>query len=294
MELRVLRYFLTVARVGNFTRAAELLHITQPTLSRQLANLEERLGTQLLIRGKRKVSLTDAGRLLLQRAEEILTLSDKTEKEFEDLKNLVGGTIAIGSVEAMASKVLSELLKAFYDKYPQVSYHIFSGIGDDIKEKIDKGLLEVGILLEPVNIDEYDFIRLPQKERWGVLTKASSPLAQQESVSSKDLIGVPLLMSARPIVQNEIASWFANDYDDLHIISTFTLISNIISLVENGLGTAVCIEGALEIRGSKDICFRPFSPELQSGCVIVWKKHTIMSPTATRFIQFIKDALKAS
>jgi DNA-binding transcriptional LysR family regulator len=295
MELRVLRYFLTVARVESITHAADRLHITQPTLSRQLADLENELGTQLLIRGKRKISLTDAGMLFRQRAEEILTLADRTEKEFKDRKNLVGGTIAIGSVEAMSSQVLAKLLKAFYAEYPQVSYHIFTGTGDEIKEKIDNGLLEVGILLEPINInsEKYDFIRLPQKERWGILTKTSSSLAQKDHVTPKDLIGVPLLISGRPVVQNEIASWSADDYAHLHFIATFTLISNVINLVENGLGTAICIEGALSMKDSDHLCFKPFYPELLSGCVIVWKKHKVMSETATRFIQFIKHALKA-
>lgn len=205
MELRVLRYFMTVARVESITHAAEILHITQPTLSRQLADLEDELGTQLLIRGKRKISLTDAGMLLLQRAEEILTIADKTEKEFKDQINLVGGTISIGSVESLTTQVLSKILKAFNEEYPQVSYQVFSGTGDDIKERLDKGLLEVGILLEPINIEKYDFIRLPQKERWGVLTRADSPLARKDIITPKDLVGVPLFKSSRAIVQNEIA-----------------------------------------------------------------------------------------
>ncbi|WP_129726555.1 LysR family transcriptional regulator [Ectobacillus funiculus] len=295
MELRVLRYFLTVARVESITHAADILHVTQPTLSRQLADLEKELGAQLLIRGKRKISLTDAGMLFRQRAEEILTLADKTEKEFKDRKNLVGGTISIGSVEATASQVLSKILKGFHTEYPQVSYHIFTGTGDEIKEKIDNGLLEVGILLEPINInsEKYDFIRLPQKERWGILTKTSFSLAQKDHVTPKDLIGVPLFISGRPAVQNEIASWSADDYVHLHFVATFTLISNVISLVENGLGHAICIEGALAMKDSNHLCFRPFYPELQSGCVIIWKKYKIMSETATRFIQFIKHALQA-
>ncbi|GIN57307.1 LysR family transcriptional regulator [Lederbergia ruris] len=292
MELRVLRYFMTVARMESITHAADALHVTQPTLSRQLTNLEEELGTQLLIRGKRKISLTDAGMLLLQRAEEILAIAAKTEREFKDQQNLVGGEISIGSVEAITSQMLSKWLKAFNTEYPQVSYRIFSGTGDEIKEKIDKGILDVGILLEPVNIEKYSFIRLPQKERWGILTKKSSPLAQKEHVTAKDLVGVPLVSPSRSIVQNEIASWFGDDYDDLHFLATYNLIFNAASLVENGLGHAICIEGALAPRSDRSLCFRPFDPELQSGSLIVWKKHKIFSPTTARFIQFIKHALK--
>ncbi|MDA7027634.1 LysR family transcriptional regulator [Bacillus sp. CLL-7-23] len=291
MELRVLRYFMTVARVESITHAADILHITQPTLSRQLADLEEELGSQLFIRGKRKISLTDAGLLLLERAEEILTIADKTENEFKDQKNLIGGKISIGSVEALTSQVLSKLLKSFSEEYPQVSYHIFSGTGDDLKEKIDKGLLEIGILLEPINIEKYDFIRLPEKERWGILTKSSSSLAQKEYITPKDLIGVPLFISSRTVVQNEIASWFADEYSQLHFIGTYNLMSNIVNLVENDMGAAICIEGALKMEDSSHLCFRPFYPELHFGCVIAWKKHKIFSQTTTRFIQFIKHAL---
>ncbi|AIQ52082.1 LysR family transcriptional regulator [Paenibacillus sp. FSL R7-0331] len=293
MELRVLRYFLTVARVENITHAATILHVTQPTLSRQLADLEKDLGTQLFARGKSKITLTDAGMLLRQRAEEILILADKTEKEFKDQNNLVGGTISIGSVESLSTNVIFELLKAFNVDYPQVTYHIFSGTGDDIKEKIDKGLLEIGILLEPIHIEKYDFIRLPQKERWGILTKTSSTLAQKDYVTSKDLAGVPLLIPSRSVLQNEISSWFADEHSQLRFVATYNLISNVVNLVEQGMGTAICIEGAFAMKHSDHLCFRPFYPELQFGCVIVWKKHKIFSQTATRFLQYIKHALQA-
>lgn len=293
MELRVLRYFLTVARVENITHAATILHVTQPTLSRQLADLEKDLGTQLFIRGKSKITLTESGMLLRQRAEEILTLADKTEKEFKDQNNLVGGTISIGSVESLTSNAILQSLKDFNAEYPQVSYHIFSGTGDDIKERIDKGLLDIGILLEPIHIEKYDFIRLPQKERWGILTRTSSPLASKDYVAAKDLTGVPLLISSRVVVQNEIASWFADEYSQLHFVATYNLISNVVNLVEQGLGTAICIEGAVAMKHSDSLCFIPFYPELQFPTVIVWKKHKIFSPSAVRFLQHIKHAFQA-
>lgn len=294
MELRVLRYFLIVARVENITHAATLLHITQPTLSRQLADLEKRLGTKLFIRGKSKITLTDVGMLLRQRAEEILMLADKTENDFKNQNNLVGGTISIGSVESLASNIILKSLKDFNQKYPEVGYHIYSGTGDDIKERIDKGLLDVGILLEPIHIEKYDFIRLPQKERWGVLTKTSSPLAQKAELTSKDLQGVPLLISSRAVVQNEIANWFADEYAHLNMIGTYNLISNVVNLVEDGLGTAICIEGVNTMKRSDQLCFIPFYPELQFPTVIVWKKHKIFSQSAIRFLDYIKNAFQAS
>jgi DNA-binding transcriptional LysR family regulator len=293
MELRVLRYFVTVARIGSFTRAADILHITQPTLSRQLANLEEELGTQLLIRGQRKISLTDNGMLLLQRAEDILAISDKTEKEFKGQQNLVGGEIAIGSVETITSEVLIKFIRAFNAEYPQVRYTIFSGTEDVIKGKIDKGILDIGIVLEPTNIEKYNYIRLPQKKRWGILTKISSSLARKENVKPKDLIDIPLIMPIRPLVQQEIASWFAGEYDQLHILATYNSIINGVYLVENDLGNTICIEDAIASVNLNSICFRPFYPEFKSGTLILWKKHKVYSPTTTLFIQFLKDALKA-
>lgn len=290
MELRVLRYFLTVAREESITKAAEILHLTQPTLSRQLMNLEEELGAQLLVRGKRSVSLTEAGMLLRQRAEEIVAISDKTERDFREQKNFVGGVISIGSVESLTSQVLAKLLKSFNSEYPQVSFNLFSGTGDEIKEKIDKGLIDVGIVIEPINIEKYDFIRLPEKERWGILTKKSSHLADKEFITSKDLVGESIINISRPIAQNEISNWFGDDYECLNILATYNLISNVASLVENDLGNAICIEGALTTRNSDLLCFRPFYPELTSKSVIVWQKHKIFNSAANRFIQFIKDA----
>lgn len=290
MELRVLRYFLVVAREESITRAAEVLHMTQPTLSRQLSGLEEELGAELLIRGKRRVSLTEAGMFLRQRAEEIVAIADKTEKDFIDHQNILSGVISLGSVESSTSQILAKLLTEFNSAFPQVSYNIFSGTGDDIKEKIDKSLLEIGVLLEPVNYDKYDFIRLPQKERWGILTKADSELAQNEWITQADLIGLPLINSNRSIVRNEITNWFGEDYSHLKVLATFNLNSGVASLVENGFGHAICIEGSSTMIDPAKLVFRPFYPELTSGCVLVWKKNTIFSPTVSKFIDFIKTA----
>lgn len=227
MELRILRYFLAVVREGNITKAAEILHITQPTLSRQLKELEEELGTNLFIRGKREIKLTDEGLLLDQRAKEIIELADKTERQFMEHKNLIGGVVSIGCVESRATLFLPELLEKFSIKYPQVQYDLYNGYADDIKEKIDKGLIDIGLLLEPVEISKYDFIRLPQKERWGVLMKKSDSLAKKESITLEDISVFPLIIPKRAIVQNEIANWFDGDFDKLHIFATYNLLCSV-------------------------------------------------------------------
>lgn len=292
MELRVLRYFLTVVREGNITKAADILHISQPTLSRQLMELEEKLGTNLFVRGKRQIKLTDEGVLFDQRAREIIELADKTEREFMEQKNIIGGVISIGYGESMAALNLPEMIKAFSIKYPQVQYYLYSAYADDIKEKIDKGLIDIGLLQEPVEISKYDFIRLPQEEIWGVLMKKTDPLAQKESVTLKDIATFPLIISRRRIVQNEIANWFDDDYNKLHIFATYNLISNATVLVEKGLGYVVCIQGAVSIGEDSAICFVPFALKRTSRSVFIWKKNYIFSQVASLFIQDAKMLFK--
>ena len=242
MELRVLKYFLAVAREENITRAAEFLHITQPTLSRQLMQLEDELNAQLFIRGKNRITLTDEGMLLRRRAEEIVDLAHKTEKEFLEQNNLITGEIFIGGGETYSMHILASVIQDFKCEYPQVQYHLYSGNADDVKEKIDKGLIDIGLLTEPVDIEKYEFIRLNHKEVWGIVAPIESPIAQKEYVTVEDLIDLPLLITSRSIVQNEIANWFKESYDHLNIIATYNLIYNAAIMVEHGIGYAISLE----------------------------------------------------
>lgn len=234
MELRVLKYFLAVAREENITKAAEFLHITQPTLSRQLMQLEEELNAQLFIRGKNRIVLTDEGMLLRRRAEEIVDLANKTEKEFLEQDNLVTGEIFIGGGETNAMHILARIIKEFKEEYPQIKYQFYSGNADDIKERLDKGLIDIGLLTEPVDIEKYEFVRLEQKEVWGILAPKDSKLAAKEYATPQDLLKLPLLSTRRTIVQNEIANWFGQDYEQLDIIATYNLIYNAAIMVEEG------------------------------------------------------------
>lgn len=228
MEIRVLRYFLTVVREESITKAAEVLHITQPTLSRQLSQMEEEIGVKLFHRGVRRIDLTNEGILLRRRAEEILQLVDKTEKELIEQEEQVEGKISVGCGEIAAVQVLPKLIKTFREKYPQVTFDIFTATADLVKEQMDKGLLDIGLLLEPVDMEKYDFIRLDVKEKWVVLMRPDSPLAEKESVTAKDLSGLPLILPRRMNVQNELASWFGDHYDSLNVIFTSNLILNTI------------------------------------------------------------------
>ena len=217
MDLRLLEYFLAVAKVGNITRAAELLHVTQPTISRQLTDLEEALGAKLLLRGKRQVTLTDAGVLFQQRAAEILSLMEKTKRDLADQNDLLGGTVALGCVESCASQMLPAAMADFSRLHPQVQYELYSADGDDIRAKLDRGELDFGILLEPVEAAKYDYIRLPYWEDWGLLLPKEDPLAQRESIGKEELLALPLSLPRREIVQDSIASWFGVERSQLHI-----------------------------------------------------------------------------
>lgn len=294
MEIRILRYFWTIAEEGNISRAAELLNITQPTLSRQLKELEEELGTALFYRDKKQMVLTDAGTFLKDRAEEILSLTDKTEQAFIDQKKqLFSGHISIGCVEADNSDTLALMLEEMVQDYPQVTFHIFSGTSDDITEKLGKGLIDLAILLEPISTDKYERMTLPRTEKWGVLVSNDSFLAQKQKMLPEDLIGVPLLCSARKEVQEMLADWMNTSTEQMNIAGTFNLIFNVFSLVENRVGSALTIEGAVLNLHVKNLTFIPLFPAIETKCVVAWKKNRSFSPVVSEFIQRMKNAFQA-
>lgn len=292
MELRVLRYFLEVVKEENITHAANLLHLSQPTLSRQLVQMEEELGVQLFIRGKRKIILTEEGLLLAHRAKEIIEMVDKTENELSEQKQLVNGKIMIGAGELAASKIFPQLIETFSSKYPMVTYDLYTGNADEIKNRIDNGLLDFGLLLEPVSIEKYDFVRLKIKERWGILMKANDALAEKEAVTPLDLKNSSLILTNRSEIMNEFANWYGKDFGQLKIIASHNMISNVALLVEHGLGYATTVEGAVTIFDSSRTCFRPLSPSISTNSVIAWKKHQIFSPTKLKFLNHLKQTLE--
>lgn len=294
MEIRVLKYFLAVVREENITKAAAMLHITQPTLSRQLAELEEELHTQLFVRGKRKIILTEAGMLLRRRAEEIVALAEKTEAEFtQSPEQEITGALSIGAGESAASAFLSQQISDFSRQYPQVTYEIYTGNADHIKERLDNGLLDMGLLLEPVDILKYDFLQLKQQEIWGLLINAASPLAQKTQITRQDLLSCPLFLPQRYLVENQIASWFGEDFKRLHILGTHNMISNTARLVEKGLGYAITIQGSVSLYQNPQLCFRPLEPPMVNSSVLVWKKYQPLNRAAYKFLEYIKESLKA-
>lgn len=288
MELRVLRYFLAVAREENITKAAALLHVTQPTLSRQLMHLEEELGVKLFRRSQYRVILTVDGMLLRRRAQEIVELADKAERELQHHETKLTGEVAIGCGESAAMTFLSEHIRAFRGLHPLVQFRIYSAIADDVKERIEKGLLDMGLLAEPVDIGRYAFLRMPQKDRWSVLLPKEHPLARNTSITPKDLLGVPLLISGRETVRNELAGWFGDAYEKIEVAATFNLILNAANMVKNGVGAALCFDfGNI----SDALTFVPLSPKLETGTVLAWKKDQAGSPAAEQFLRFIKNTI---
>lgn len=288
MELRVLRYFLAVAREENITRAASLLHVTQPTLSRQIQQLEEELGVKLFRRSQYRVILTDDGMLLRRRAQEIVELADKAQRELGHTEAELTGEIAIGCGESVGMTFLSQHIREFRRQHPQVQFRIYSANADDIKEHIEKGLLDMGLLTEPVDIGRYAFLRTPQKDRWGVLLPKNHPLAQRESITPKDLLGIPLLITGREPVRNELAGWFGNVYDKIEIAATYNLILNAANMVENGVGAALCFDlGHI----SDGLTFVPLSPSLETGTVLAWKKDQADSPATRQFLECIRNTV---
>ena len=290
MELRVLRYFLVVAREENITRASALLHITQPTLSRQLIQLEDELGVKLFKRSKYRIILTDDGMLLRRRAQELVDLADKTEREFRHHEEELSGEIAIGCGESNSMSFLSEHIAEFRREHPLVSFNIYSATADDIKDRLENGILDIGLLAEPVEIGRYDFIRMPREDVWGVIVRRDSHLAALEHVTPRDLLGVPLLLARRRQVKDELAAWFGEYYEHVEVAGTFNLILNAANMVLHGVGVAMGFSLA-DI--SEDLRFIPLSPELRTGTVLVWKKNQANSPAAGEFLRELRNVRQA-
>ncbi|WP_130861329.1 LysR family transcriptional regulator [Bacilliculturomica massiliensis] len=290
MELRVLNYFLMVAREENITKAAQLLHVTQPTLSRQLMQLEEELGVKLFQRSSHCIILTEEGMLLKRRAQELLTLAEKTKQDLMQKDTQLSGEIAIGCGELQSVDWLSKLLARFQGENPLVHVSLYSGNADSIKDRIENGLLDMGLVPEPVDITKYSFVHAPQKEIWGVLVHKDSPLAGKRTVGPADLAGQSLMFSNRDLVRDLIANWFGDDFDDLHVAARYNLLYNAAIMVRNKIGAAICLKLDCSY---DDTCFVPFSPPLESGSVLIWKKDQFASPAVTEFLALAKECIKS-
>ena len=290
MELRVLQYFLAIAREESITKAAEYLHITQPTLSRQIKELEEELGRRLFVRGSRKITLTEEGMLLRKRAEEITALLDKTESEIIAAGEAVSGDVFIGCGETEQMRFLIRAAKKMRDDCPGVNFHLFSGHEEAVAERLDKGLVDFALFIGQVSLEKYNYLALPQEDVWGLVMRRDFPLAEKQSIRPEDLSGVPLICSRQMLDNNEMSGWLGRDFRELNIAATYNLVFNAALMAEEGVGAVLTIEGLGGVHPGGELCFRPLEPRVTAGLVLAWKKYQVFSRAAEKFLEYVQAA----
>ena len=287
MELRVLRYFLEIAREGNMTHAAQRLHISQPTLSRQIKELEEELGKKLFIRSNYSMNLTEEGMLLRKRAEDILEMTDKTLAEFKSLDEINGGDIHIGCAESNGIASFIQVIQKLKEKYPRIRYHFYSSGTDAANERLDQGLLDFAIIVQEVDLSKYNYLQIPASDQWGLIMRKDSPLAEHSCIHLNDLIDVPLILS-RQAMGEEMPKWFGETQDKLNVVATYDLLFNASVMVREGFGYVLGFDGLVYTGSDSDLCFRPLEPALTSPMYIIWKKYQVFSPVASLLLDELK------
>lgn len=293
IEIRLLQYFLAIAEEQSITRAADYLHITQPTLSKQMMDLEASLGKQLLIRGKKKITLTEDGAYLRSRAQEIISLMEKTEASFRESEQVISGDVYIGCGEHRSSYPIMQMINTIQEEYPNIRFHFFSGNADAITERLDKGLLDMGFLLEPEINPRYDYQKLPLYETWGVLMRKDSEFADRDSITFKELSDLPLIMPSQTSNSNQITTFFADTLSTPHMVASYNLIYNAGLMVEAGMGYALCIDDLINTAGNHPLTFVPLSPTLKSNVYLFTKKYQVFSKATKLFLDRLQEKIIA-
>ncbi len=291
MELRVLNYFLAVAREQSIVKAAKSLYLSQPTLSTQIKAMEEELGKQLLIRGTkgtRKVTLTGEGMILRKRAEEILSLVQKTKREISLSDQMIVGDVYIGAGETEAVRFVARTARELYQDYPGIHYHILSGNAEFVREQLDKGLIDFGVIFGSVDHTKYHSIELPFQDLWGVLMRRDSPLADREEIRPEDLWDKPLIISDQEDSKETLREWIKKEFSELEIVATYNLLFNASLMVEEGLGYAIVLDKIINTSGNSKLCFRSLTPQKKAGLHIVWKKYQVFSKASEKFMERLK------
>ena len=296
MEIRVLKYFLTTIREGNITKAAKYLNLTQPNLSRQINMLERDIGHKLFERKRNNIILTPEGILLKKRAEEIINMVEKTRAEFNFTDKVIAGDIFIGAGETWAMSLVASVMKDVQSDYPHIRYNIYSGNFQDITEKLDKGLLDFGLLIDPADLSKYDYLKMPVKDIWGLAMRKDSPLSNKKNITKRDLLNIPLIISRQvietEIEDNDFSRWFSDTFDNLNITATYNLIYNALIMVSEGMGYALCLDKLIDNMYHQNICFIPLKPKLESGINIVWKKNQEFSRASKIFLDRLTNKFK--
>ncbi len=288
MEIRTLRYFLEVAREGNITHAAQRLYISQPTLSKQMKELEKELGKKLFVRGNYNVRLTDEGMLLRKRAEDILDMVDKTEKEFKAMGEMMGGDVRIGCAESDGIKHLAQRVKVIQERYPAIRFHLYSGDTDDLSERLDRGLFDFAVIAQTVDLSKYNYLEFPDSDTWGVVMRKDAPLAQKERVCIDDLLDLPLIVS-RQGLREDIPKLFGEKVDRLNVKATINLTFNGSVLAREGVGYVLTFEKLVDISEESALCFRPLTPTLETKLFFIWKKYQLFTPAAELFLTEMRE-----
>lgn len=291
MDIRILRYFLAVAQEESITKAAEVLHTSQPNLSRQLNDLETEVGKKLLERGSRKISLTEEGMFLYKRAKEIVELLERTESDLSLFDEAPSGDVYIGAAETHAMRLIAHAIQELRERYPQIMYHFFSGSTIEVKEQLDKGLLDFGILVDMVDPQKYDYYRLPVNDTWGVLMRRDSPLAKLKSIHPEDIKDKPLLCAQQQLDAGEISKWLGEDLKNLDVVLTFNLITTPAMMVEEGLGYTFTFDKLVNTTGDSNLCFRPVEPKYETGLYLVWKKYQVFTKAAKVFLEQVQKSM---
>lgn len=289
MELKNLTTFLAVAEKETISAAAKHLHLSQPSLSRQLMDLEKELGVTLFTRGNRKITLTEDGLLFRKRAEEIVELLEKTRSEFLSPRDTIADNVSIGAGETYVIQLLGKIIKEIQVEYPNIKFHFYSGNADEVKERLDKGLLDFGVIISPVDVKKYDSLRLPAKDIWGVLMRKDSPLAVKEVITPKDLWDVPLITSRQSLVSSELSKWLKKDLKKLTVVATYNLVYNASKLVEEGVGYGLTLDKLVNFAPDSPLCFRKLSPTLESNLDVIWKNTQVFSKASGLFLERMKE-----
>lgn len=296
MEIRALKYFLITVREGNITKAAKYLNLTQPNLSRQINMLERDIGHKLFERRHSNIVLTPEGILLKKRAEEIIDMIEKARAEFNFTDEVIAGDIFIGAGESWAMSLVASVMKDVQKDYPHIKYNIYSGNFQDITEKLDKGLLNFGLLIDPADLSKYDYLKMPAKDTWGLIMRKDSSLSRNKNITKKDLLNIPLIISRQvmetEIEDNDFSRWFSDTFDKLNITATYNLIYNALIMVREGMGYALCLDKLIDNMHNENICFIPLKPKLESGLNIVWKKNQEFSRASKIFLDALKNKFK--
>jgi len=290
MEIRVLKYFLEIARERNMTRAAEILHVSQPTLSKQMKELEAELGKKLFKRGSSNISLTDEGMLLRKRAEDIVDMVDKTTNEFKTLDVITGGEVRIGCAESYQIRYIAKVIKQFKEKYPLFKYHILSGNTEQVTERLDRGLFDFAVIVEPPDLSKYNYIEIPEADTWGVLMRKDNPLSEKKVIYAEDLYGIPLICSEQSM-HFDIPRWCGETIDMLNICGSVNLFYNGSVFVKEGVCCMLSFDRLADTGSDSELCFRPLEPVLKTKMYIIWKKYQIFTPITKLLLEKIKDEI---